>query len=148
MIGDLAIKLLNKWKREELNLIAPQPRARVLDYFKRVGVRVSEDVLALYSVVGGMEDAEMDSSLLYFWAIDYVESENRRFLFQAEQGITLFGDFLICSHYYGFRFEDKSVSSVYSDFETGHLRKISDSLEQFCRIYLTNPSRIGLQESS
>ncbi len=60
--------------------------------------------------------------------------------------LALFGDFLIFSHLYGYKYENEEVSSVYSDFETGEYLKITESVEEFFDLYLTNPVEIGLYE--
>lgn len=51
---------------------------------------------------------------------------------------------MIYSHFYGYKFENEKISSVYSDFETGEFMKVSDSTEECFHLYITNPIEIGL----
>ena len=67
-------------------------------------------------------------------------AENLKF----KTDFALFGDFLIFSHLYRYKYENEDVSSVYCDFGTGEYLKTSNSVEEFFDLYLTNPTGVGL----
>ncbi len=84
----------------------------------------------------------MDNSLFSFWTLNQLVDANEKY----KSDFTLFGDFLIDSHYCGFKYENENLSSVYSDFESGKLLKIADSVEEFFNLYLTSPIEVGFYQ--
>jgi hypothetical protein len=133
-------KIVEKWKDENLELVSPYSVEQVQKNFDKIGKLVSKDILQIYTTFGGIADENIDSNLLSFWTLEQLVVENS----SRKSDFILFGDFLIFSHLYGYKYENKNISSVYSDFETGEFLKISESVEEFFHLYLTNPREIGL----
>lgn len=133
-------KIVEKWKDENLEVVSPYSAKQVQNNFDKIGKSVSKDVFQVYTTFGGIADENMDSNLLSFWTLEQLVVENS----SHKSDVILFGDFLIFSHLYGYKYENENISSVYSDFETGKFLKISESVEEFFHLYLTNPREIGL----
>lgn len=140
MKKEILQKVIEKWKMESLEIISPYSEKQIQNSFDKIGELVSRDVLQIYTTFGGLADEVMDSNLLSFWTLDQLVSEN----LLHKSGFVLFGDFLINSHFYGYKYENENISSVFSDFETGEFLKIAESVEDFFHLYLTNPIEIGL----
>lgn len=140
MHKEILQKISEKWKKENLEIVSPYSEEKIQNSFDKIGKLVSKDIFQVYTTFGGMSEGEMDSNLLSFWNPDQLVVENSR----LKSNLILFGDFLIFSHLYGYKYENEDISSVYSDFETGEYLKISESVEEFFDLYLTNPIEIGL----
>ena len=132
-------KLIRLWQKENLNLSAPNSEKQVIDCFFLIGKPLSKDILTLYTNFGGMLDGDMAESFLSVWTLERIVEENK-----IDSDLTCFADFMISAHYYAFNYENESVSSVYSNFETSKFIKIADSIEQFFELCLTNPEKVDL----
>lgn len=139
MQNALLEKVIEKWKKEELKIVQPYSETQVREAFDKIGKLVSKDVMQIYTSIGSMND-NMDLNLLCFWNLDNLVTEN----LNHKSEFTLFGDFLINSHFYGYKYENENISSVYSDFQTSEHIKIAESVEEFLHLYLTDPWEIGL----
>lgn len=139
MQNEILEKVIEKWKKEELETVQPYSKTQVREAFDKIGKSVSKDVIQIYTFIGSMND-NMDLNLLCFWNLDKLVTEN----LNHKSGFTLFGDFLINSHFYGYNYENENISSVYSDFQTSEYIKIAESVEEFLHLYLTDPWEIGL----
>lgn len=133
-------RIIEKWKDENLEIVSPYSESQIHESFNKIGKAVSKDVFQVYRTFGGLAGGVMDSNLLSLWDLDQLVAENLSY----KSDFILFGDFLIFSHLYGYKFENENISSVYSDFETGEYLKISESVEEFFYLYLTDPIEIGL----
>ena len=140
MQKEILQKIVEKWKNDNLEISLPYTKNQVLKSFAKIGKQVSNDILEVYTTFGGLADDGIDSNLMSFWTLDQLESEN----LSRKSEFTFFGDFLIFSHSYGYKYENENVSSVYSDYETAEFKKISDSVEEFFHLYITDPTEIGL----
>lgn len=136
-------QVVDGWKKEHLELAVSCSEKTVIDAFVRIGRLISKDIIELYSYVGGMADGSSDSKLFSLWTLDEVMKENSPSK-SLNSEYTYFGDWLISSHVYAFKFESINTSSVYSDFSSQDLVKVADSLEEFFDLYLKTPEKIGL----
>jgi hypothetical protein len=87
-----------------------------------------------------MKDWGSDSHCWSLWTLDQLVEENSN----RVDDFVAFGDFLICSHLYYFKFENDEISSVWYDCEHAEPDKIAESVEDFFRIYLENPEKLGM----
>lgn len=142
MNKEIIQKVIEKWKGENLEITKPCSEKQIQSSFSRIGKPISKDILQVYTTFGGLADCEMDSNLFSFWTLKQLVVENLEF----KTNLTLFGDFLIFSHLYGYKYENENVSSVYTDYGIGECTKVSESVEEFFDLYLTNPMEIGLYQ--
>jgi hypothetical protein len=135
-------KVFEKWRKESISLLPPNKEADVILAFNKIEQKCSADVVSLYCVTGGMENSVMDSNCFMFWSLEKIVQENIAY---KTTEFAAFADFLIESHLYYFKFEDKNISSVYTDWsEGGKLIKIADTVNNFFEIYLSNSEKLGL----
>lgn len=139
MLKEKLAKAIKRWQKENLGISPPNSEQQVIDCFLTIERLISKDILELYTYFGGMTDGDMSTRLLSVWTLETIIKENL-----ASSELTYFADFLIESHRYAFKYENVHTSSVYSDWETGEFAKVTDSVEQFFELYLTNPNKIGL----
>jgi hypothetical protein len=131
--------VIDKWRREGTKFLPPMTETEVVSRLGRLGRHISRDVIQLYCATGGMADGEMDSASMWLWPLARVVAENA----DAGGRLLYFADFLIDSHQYFLKYERADVSSVYVEDATGP-RKVADSLDEFFRLYLSDPDKIGL----
>jgi len=132
-------KVMDKWRREDTKFLPPMIEAEVVSRLSCLGRQISRDVIQLYCVTGGMADGEMDSVMMWLWPLEHVVAENAN----TEGQLLYFADFLIDSYRYFLKYESAGVSSVYVE-DTTEPRKVADSLDEFFRLYLSDPDKIGL----
>jgi hypothetical protein len=130
-------KVNDLWKKEGLSLAKPFLPAQLTGTFGKLGVRLSKDVIEVYSTLGGMTDGEMDSECLSFWAIERILKENA-----PKSEFIYFADFLIDSHHYAFKIEDRVNSSIHVHYSEKDRPKVADSFDEFFRLYLTDKSKL------
>lgn len=134
-------ELMMRWRRDGVRLLPPPDEREVVETLRRTGRPFALDVVSLYRATGGMEDGWMDDECLTLWTLGRVLDENLK---QARPQL-LFMDFLIDSHFYGLQREDAETSSVYVDyFDDAPSRRVADSLDEFFRLRLRDPSRLFL----
>ena len=130
-----------RWKSESIEILAPSDRAVVIASLSQTSRRFSADVVDLYCVTGGMAHCKMDNRCFSLWPVDDVVLEN-----QNNRGSDIyFSDFLIHSHYYAFRYENETESSVWIDYLDGeHRDQFATSVVGFFEILLHNPGSLRM----
>ena len=141
MLKEVLPRVARKWEDEDLFVAPSHSDEQIRRVLAELGKPVSADVIEVYRTLDGMADGKMDENLLCFWSLEQLVAENSA---KLHEELTMFGDFLICTYLYGYRYENEYTSSVYSDFESGNYAKVADSIEEFLNIYLTEPAKIGL----
>ena len=129
------------WKKECLKLIESASEKECTEKLAELKTPIAQDVIEVYSILGGMADGESDSTLLSFWGIDQILEE-----YKQNSELIPFADFLIYSHLYYFKFENEFVSSIHIWWEEDNIEKIADSFEEFFENYLINPEKYYLFE--
>lgn len=129
------------WKKENLYLSKPLSESEIKETFDNLNISLSQDVIEVYSSLGGMLDYGCDSTCFSFWTIEELINENK-----VNSELVFFADFLIQSHQYCFKFEDEFVSSIHIYWNESEIEKIADSFDEFFENYLTNPEKYYLFE--
>ena len=133
--------VLRKWRQDRVSLLPPADEASVIAALDKTGRRYSRDVVALYCATGGMPDGDSDAHAWSLWPLGQVVSESSRY----GRPDLPFGDFLIHSHLYCFRFEDEGRSSVFMDYSSDEVpERLAGSVSEFFELYLTNPGKLGM----
>lgn len=132
---------IQRWKSEELRLLPPIRESVIKASFGDLGRACSSDVLALYRLTGGMEEADSDSRMLSLWSFQKAIAETARYT----RPYILFADFLIDSHRYCFRYENQERSSVVVDYVNGEEPElVAKSIEEFFRILNSDAAKLGM----
>jgi hypothetical protein len=134
-------KVAEIWHKECLELVKPKSEKEIVEKLANLKMPISQDVVEVYSILGGMVDGESDATCFSFWDIDKILDEN-----EPNSELIGFGDFLIHSHLYYFKFRNESVSSIHIWWEEKDIEKIADSFEEFFENYLKNPEKYYLFE--
>lgn len=141
ILKDSLKKVSEIWHRECLKLVDPKPEKEIVEKLANFKMPMSQDVIEVYSKLGGMADGECDETLLSFWDVDKILREN-----ESSSNLIAFADFLIYSHLYYFKFENEFVSSIHIWWGEKDIEKIADSFEEFFENYLINPEKHYLFE--
>jgi hypothetical protein len=139
VLQDNLKKISEIWKKEGLDLSKPLCVDEIKRSFAKFEILLSQDVIAVYSNLGGMIDWGMDSVCFSFWTIERILEENK-----SNSELTFFADFLINSHLYGFKFENENVSSIHIFYGENDSEKVADSFDEFFENYLTRPEKYFL----
>ena len=132
---------IEKWKLEGVALHPPSDELVVVAKLSSLGRPLSRDVLALYSATGGMQDGYSDSHMWSLWSLERVISETLRY----SRPYILFGDFLIDSHFYCFKYEDEERSSVRVDYLNGEEPELlTGSVLEFFEIFNNDAARLEM----
>jgi hypothetical protein len=124
------------WKNEGLKIAEPLSENNVVESFANLSILLSQEIIDVYSNLGGMIDEDMDSVCFSFWTVERILTENK-----PNSELTFFADFLINSHWFGFKFENESVSSIHIYWQENQIEKIADSFDEFLATYTTNPGK-------
>jgi hypothetical protein len=131
---------IEKWRRDGITLSPPVGEYEVRCTWDGFGKQAAEDVIRLYSTVGGFANDEMDDEFhLSLWRWDVLREQNT----QREGEGVMFCDHLIESIIYELRFEDHRQSSVWElQSRDADPVMIAPSLKMFFRLYLEDPWRL------
>ena len=133
-----------KWLEEGLVLLPSENSDSVISCFKKLGATPTEDVIQLYSVLGGMED--MDGNHFRMWSLDEIIKENRdsdnpNLL---NNGV-MFADYLVnCWCYLVAPLSEKKKSSVLIDYygSGDKLELRGKTLSGFYELLLEEPDEV------
>ena len=139
MLGENLRKVSGIWEKEGLELAKPFSKEELLEKFANLKIPFSQDAVEVYSNLGGMIDSESDSTFFSFWTIERLIEEN-----EANSELVYFADFLINSHFYGFKFENEFVSSIHIYWSETQIEKIAESFDEFFETYLISPENYYL----
>ena len=132
---------IQRWKREDLRLLPPINESFIRASLSDLGRACSNDVLALYRLTGGMEDGDSDSHMLSIWSFQKATAETARY----RRPYIPFADFLINSHLYCFRYENKERSSVVVDYGNDEEPElVAESVEEFFKILNGDATKLGM----
>lgn len=129
-------RCIDAWRGEGLPLAPPRREAEIHEAWGRFGHRASEDIIQLYTTIGGF--AELFDDDRFFWSLwpwDFLIEENRRW---PGAGVR-FCDHSIHVFDWELRYEDERQSSVWQltdGWET------APTLEAFFETYLDDPYRL------
>lgn len=96
-------------------------------------------MIEVYSRLGGMVDDDLDSICFTFWTIEKILERNKQ-----DSEYIFFADFLLDSHWYGFKCENEDVSSIHIHLGGNQFEKLADSFDEFFENYLTRPEEYYL----
>ena len=132
-------KVLKKWRREGVQLLSPRDEPAVIASLSKTGHKFSRDVVDLYCVTGGMEDA--DGALWALWPLERIISENAAY----ERPYILFADYLINSHLYCFKYVTEETSAVHVDFFDGNEpKRVAGTVAEFFELYLSDAEKLEI----
>ena len=132
---------IQRWKREDLRLLPPIEESVIKAGLGKLGRACPRDVLALYSLTGGMEDGYSDSHMFSLWPFQKAIAETARYT----RPYIMFADFLIDSHLYCFRYENQERSSVVVDYVNGEEPElVAESVEEFFKLLNCDAAKLGM----
>ncbi len=129
--------LIERWKREGVEIQPPVDRTTVTQSFEAVGSKAPGDVVALFALLGGM--SEMDNEYWKMWSLQEIIEANQ---VQSNHGI-LFSDYCMDCYQYRLNPISAQVSEVWVEgFDYGPPVLIASSLADFFDAYISNPDSV------
>jgi hypothetical protein len=104
--------LIARWKQESVKLLPPVDPAALQAVLCGLSVPIAQDVVELYSMIGGMPDGEMDANMFCLWPLDQVLSERPK----SPSSHVEFADYMIDSFRYAWEQTDAETSAVFINF--------------------------------
>jgi hypothetical protein len=134
---DVLVRCITKWRDQGIALSPPVDEIDVRRVWDGFGKKVSEDVVHLYSTLGGFAEYEMDDEFFWsLWPWDLVCRQNTE---RRGEAVT-FCDHSIELVTWELRFEDAQRSSVWrAETLLGDAVMTAPSLESFFQLYLEAP---------
>jgi hypothetical protein len=130
--------LMSAWKTQNLRLLPPEPQERVIATFARFGVHPGDQVMKMYSMVGGFEVPDENDWRL--WSLREIEAELPDA--RAEHGI-LFSDYLIGCWCFRLRPTVHGEMEVVLDECSGNVPQVvARDLASFFDAYVLNPDGV------
>jgi hypothetical protein len=130
-------KMIERWKREGLVLLPPEPASFVRESFHKIGAALTSDVVSMYAALGGMQ--EMDREYWRLWSLSEIQAENAA---GVSTGI-LFSDYLINCWSYRLLPNENDTSAVVADyFDHSQCIRVANSLEEFFSMYAQDPYQV------
>lgn len=142
MLSDTLERVRNYWKREGLFSEYPLDRLQIEDRLTSIGVRGTEEIVAVVSTLNGFKVDEMDDEGFSFWSIDQMVEENLKGEWVKDKRYVHFADFLIFSHTYCFRQVGSPSTSIYCHWSLDDIVKIANSFEEFFEYYHMRDRRL------
>ncbi|MEZ0266741.1 MAG: hypothetical protein ACAI43_18590 [Phycisphaerae bacterium] len=131
-------RLITEWESDGITLCPPLSASAVRALFEPIADRVSEDVLRLYTLTGGMHDRGSDRHLFSLWPPTKVA-----WVATIEPGTDMaFADVMIDAARFSFRRESPDRSAVYGGYNDD--RRMADSVVDFFERVLTDPASVEL----
>ena len=127
-------RLMSRWRSQGVGPLPPVDEAGVRSVFARLGGVATPDVIALFSVVGGMRD--MDDDHLRLWSLEEIAQQP-----PSDQGV-LFADYLISCWDYRLSPTAGACSAVRVDHCDGRELRVGSTLEAFLVSYAGDPDFI------
>jgi hypothetical protein len=133
--------VIQQWRSEDVRLLLPINESVIEKRLGDLGRACSSDVLAVFSLTGGMEDGDSDSHMFSLWSFQKVIAETARYT----RPYIPFGDFLIQSHLFCFKYENQERSSVLVDHVNGEEPTlVAESVEEFFTILKSDAAKLGM----
>lgn len=133
MLKENLIKVKEKWRQECVKVAEPLSKYEITKKFSDYGFIISQDVVEVFSTIGGFSEEGMDSECLSFWTVEKILNENEQ---NSER--VYFADFLIDSHHYYFKYGNAEVSEIFVSHSETDISKIADSFNDFFELYLND----------
>ncbi|MDB2526553.1 hypothetical protein N9X53_07695 [Mariniblastus sp.] len=136
--------LLELWRKQsDTPTNPPIAPSELLVIFSNLEIALTRDVVALYSITGGMPDGYPDDRMFELWGRDRLKRENAK----STWDYCWIGDWLISSHLYAIKPVDLETSAVYIDHICDRKTTpefVAESVYEFAEMLLTDPPSVGV----
>ncbi len=108
-----------------------------------MGIKLTPDVVALYSITGGMPDGSPDDRMFELWGRERLIRENTK----SRWDYCWIADWLISSHLYAIKPIDDEHSAVYIDHVCDRETLpefLAASVYEFAEMLLMDPPSVGV----
>jgi hypothetical protein len=125
--------VVRMWQREAVRMSPAVSPDLLRQIFSDIGAPLSDDVIHLYELTGGMPD-QMDQRLFRLWTPGELAIVN-----SGGTAEPAFADYCIECFHYRLHYETPTHSSVFGGYVD---HKIAPSLEEFFGLILSDPDKL------
>jgi len=137
-------ELLAIWQNQpDTPTETPLSRNELDNIFSSLGIKLTPDVVALYSITGGMPDGYPDDQMFELWGRERLIRENTK----SRWDYCWIADWLTSSHLYAVKPIDDEHSAVYIDHVCDRETPpefLAASVYEFAEMLLMDPPSVGV----
>lgn len=136
--------LLSIWRNQsDTPTEAPISQNELDGIFSILGIKLTSDIVTLYSITGGMSDGYPDDRMFELWGRERLIRENAK----SRWDYCWIADWLISSHHYAIKPIDDEHSAVYIDHMCDRETPpefLAASVYEFAEMLLSDPLSVGV----
>lgn len=132
------------WRVMDTSLLPPATADQLRETFARLETQVSQDILNLYSLAGGMSPDSIYAGFWRLWPLDELRLPREGVPKATKRPLVYFADYFIESHIYALHFESDEHSSVYlsADRADSVPFEIAGSVDEFLQALICHPASV------
>jgi hypothetical protein len=120
-------EVVSKWKNEGVKVNEHTSIASIQSAEFALGFKFPDDFKDLYLQINGFKDLDWQEHMFYFWPIERIIEEFEESL---DKNFIGFCDFLLASHYIGFKKNQTGIFKMYSICRLAEADPISQSFSE------------------
>lgn len=118
-------RVIQKWKSEGVKVNEGASIELIAETEKKLNFIFPEDFKAFYRQIDGFKDLDWQEHMFYFWPLHRIVEE-----YEAGIGFISFCDFLLASHYLGYKKNEQGIFKKYSICDHTEKEPIAQSFEE------------------
>lgn len=135
--SNLIEQVISLWKKEKVNMNRGATEAAISHVETELAFRFPDTFKDLYKVFDGFTDWDFGGCMVSMWSLEKILEENQH---SENKDVVYFADFLINSHYYGFR---KSDAAVIKDYGSAYgIEQLGESFAVFISLVLAEDGSV------
>jgi hypothetical protein len=135
--SNLIEQVIALWKKEKVNMNRGATEAAISHVEPELAFRFPDTFKDLYKVFDGFTDWDFGGCMVSMWPLEKILEENQH---SENKDVVYFADFLINSHYYGFR---KSDAAVIKDYGPAYgIEQLGESFAVFISLVLAEDGSV------
>ncbi|WP_426667702.1 SMI1/KNR4 family protein [Mucilaginibacter sp. McL0603] len=120
-------KVVLKWSREGVKINEPAPNELIEQTERVLKFSFPTDFKEFYSVINGFKDLDWQEHMFYFWPLERIMEE---YFDLQDKDFIPFCDFLLASHYIGFKRNQHGIYKLYSNLNESESIPIAPTIEE------------------
>ena len=116
-----------KWRTEGVKINESAPNELIENAEKVLKFTFPADFKEFYSAINGFKDLDWQEHMFYFWPLERIMEETFDL---PDKNFIPFCDFLLASHYIGFKRNQNGIYKLYSNLSAAENAPISQTMEE------------------
>lgn len=116
-----------KWRTEGVKINESAPNELIENAEKVLKFTFPADFKEFYSAINGFKDLDWQEHMFYFWPLERIMEETFDL---PDKNFIPFCDFLLASHYIGFKRNQNGIYKLYSNLSAAENAPIAQTMEE------------------